>query len=731
MKRKKFDFKAFFIEHGEKIGLGAFVLAFFALVWATLQIEPYQTTPDQVRQRATSLSSRVSEASEAQYISGRNTEQDEPAFEPADTRQLASAAERPLQGSALLPFAGGIQPPQRIRHQPRIFALEELHATAGRCTIAVVGAEEQRGGAAAAAEQEEQRIRVGGPMPPPRPRPRPAAERESGDLEGGGQPRGRRPQRGRGAEQMARGVEILEEAFGEGRGEGNGRRGEGGRRLDDLNTEGRTFVCLTGKIPLQRQQLEFYHQLAVTQEDYREEYNQVQYLSFEVQRVAVESFDQQIPEEAWKDSTLNLETVQDELATWAFVYPDLVPESLLSEVCSPLPPRVDRQEDQWLPREVVHPYFIDEKLTLDREGFLRQAREELERLQEEQDAEVQVRSTVQNPFSNFAGGRTERRRGEFSFGGYEGFEGGGYEEGPRRPGARPPAGRGPRPPRGRETSEGRQGRGEYDDIARRTPFRLFRFFDFTVEPGQTYVYRVRMVVKNPNHGLAETNVRLSSPDLATREFLHGSWSEPSPSRNIPDDRLLLFGGVRRGTSTRDDQPEVMIAEWVPRVGAMAYQLFGIEHRDLGLERPTMATPSGRRRPMPRHEYDVLSPSALIIRGSVLNFPNVNGLVVPPRASRPQNEVIDLTTDLMLVDMTGGGRLRAGSRASEYGHYCLIRPDGSIVETSQLQTLNDFVEARSEVISIRKQLDGDPGPGRGGDPLGGYEGFDPLGGLERE
>jgi hypothetical protein len=81
---------------------------------------------------------------------------------------------------------------------------------------------------------------------------------------------------------------------------------------------------------------------------------------------------------------------------------------------------------------------------------------------------------------------------------------------------------------------------------------LLRFFDFSVEPGKKYKYRVRLVLEDPNQGehvVATTldgkvldRLRESAKgrkDNRPLSFRYADWSEPSPTVGIP-----LSGSVR-------------------------------------------------------------------------------------------------------------------------------------------------------------------------------------------
>ncbi len=72
---------------------------------------------------------------------------------------------------------------------------------------------------------------------------------------------------------------------------------------------------------------------------------------------------------------------------------------------------------------------------------------------------------------------------------------------------------------------------------------LLRFFDFTVEEGHTYQYRVQVILKNPNHKLP-LNL-LKEPKYAAEEVLKTEFSEPTePVRVTIGGGEVIAGPVR-------------------------------------------------------------------------------------------------------------------------------------------------------------------------------------------
>ena len=95
-------------------------------------------------------------------------------------------------------------------------------------------------------------------------------------------------------------------------------------------------------------------------------------------------------------------------------------------------------------------------------------------------------------------------------------------------------------------------------------FLLLRYFDYKVEPGKHYVYRVRLALANPNYipppGRPPTRERsgvsnlkpgyLKDPKLAEKQWLETDWSEPSPVISMPRDTRVLALSVTPGRESR-------------------------------------------------------------------------------------------------------------------------------------------------------------------------------------
>jgi hypothetical protein len=83
-------------------------------------------------------------------------------------------------------------------------------------------------------------------------------------------------------------------------------------------------------------------------------------------------------------------------------------------------------------------------------------------------------------------------------------------------------------------------------------FLLFRYLDFEVEPGECYRYRVQVVIRNPSF----EQEYVSSPDVATGLDRKSKWSQPSRPSAVPKEieyalaRTVKRAGLREGAELK-------------------------------------------------------------------------------------------------------------------------------------------------------------------------------------
>lgn len=132
------------------------------------------------------------------------------------------------------------------------------------------------------------------------------------------------------------------------------------------------------------------------------------------------------------------------------------------------------------------------------------------------------------------------------------------------------------------------------------PYLLFRFFDFDVQPGKTYCYRVRLGLKNPNKGF-ETRY-LQNAELAKKDYLLTAYTEPSATITVPADDRVLLQQVSTATHAKDISATLAAKKWVHEKGQIVTAWISttrgqlISENDLKMSRNLTAMPKAGKGP---------------------------------------------------------------------------------------------------------------------------------------
>jgi hypothetical protein len=226
---------------------------------------------------------------------------------------------------------------------------------------------------------------------------------------------------------------------------------------------------------------------------------------------------------------------------------------------------------------------------------------------------------------------------------------------------------------------------------------LVRFYDFNVEPGKRYTYRVRLVVTDPNVQLLATpNVlepkalnRLRAlpknpqTGLPAIDFRETDWSEPSPPVGVPLDGRVRVAGVNRSGSGDE-----------PRANLLVDGFGKSTETNNWIQASTM-------KEMPR--------------GSVANFVEDAEYITEQQTHIDKAKSFKFTTGMTVVDIRGGERLAQRGDLLAPASVLLMGPAG---ELSIRRETDDAAEVQShrEVFAKAKPGDGrtpaDTGRGRG-------------------
>lgn len=95
---------------------------------------------------------------------------------------------------------------------------------------------------------------------------------------------------------------------------------------------------------------------------------------------------------------------------------------------------------------------------------------------------------------------------------------------------------------------------------------LFRYFDFDVEPGVVYRYRVQLEFANPN--FAKPIELLESPDVAEGQTKKSNWSEPTTAVQVRPKSEYFLSDVDFDRARRQDMASVNIYQWNAPTGTV-------------------------------------------------------------------------------------------------------------------------------------------------------------------
>lgn len=100
---------------------------------------------------------------------------------------------------------------------------------------------------------------------------------------------------------------------------------------------------------------------------------------------------------------------------------------------------------------------------------------------------------------------------------------------------------------------------------RMSKYLLFRYFDFQVNPGNAYRYRVRMTLLNPNFKRAVEE--LVDESIAAGEVRVTPWSEPTPHVVVPEEqRLFLAKAEKPRSDTGLPSAIIDVYQWFSEAG---------------------------------------------------------------------------------------------------------------------------------------------------------------------
>jgi len=248
---------------------------------------------------------------------------------------------------------------------------------------------------------------------------------------------------------------------------------------------------------------------------------------------------------------------------------------------------------------------------------------------------------------------------------------------------------------------------------------LFRFYDTHAEPGKSYVYRVKLLVEDPNYPrdpAMRPPTRTLSPDVIERLkrrpdksvwWRESPYSEVSPVAHVPDTEKVLAGSVDPGKVARPPQRDFEIRQTEKSAKMMAL----VWDHEKALDVPGVVES---------------------LRGTVVNFTADTEAIDVTANGLRQLPGYRFETQNMVLDIRGGDWFTTKKNYASPGEVLLMDGDGKLVVRSELEDAEIFnnhifppppEEGGGEGILLPEE---EEGPRRGRRRSGGEE-FDIIGG----
>ena len=262
-------------------------------------------------------------------------------------------------------------------------------------------------------------------------------------------------------------------------------------------------------------------------------------------------------------------------------------------------------------------------------------------------------------------------------------------------------------------------------------YQLFRFFDFDVEPGNRYRYRVKAVLKNPNYKLPEQYV-LKEELGAKYSIEPDGWSESSDTATVPYDSRLVAGPVKAPpTILYEPSAQVVTVTLRMEDGFEASQDYTVYRGHLANFEAAIAEET-RRGPMGMGPGYTGAEEAGEESSMGYMPPGMGGAEPPPRRRAKANEdeeeeeKIEHATNMLVLDIDGGDRLHGTDRSlTEPGSLLLMGPDGSLIVRNELDDQDDYLAYHVEEERRPKRKEPSPMDGM----MPGMEGDSAMEGMD--
>lgn len=460
--------------------------------------------------------------------------------------------------------------------------------------------------------------------------------------------------------------------------------GYGGMGAAGGNTEGRRWVVVTGLLPYKKQWNEYGNVFRNAElKDPRRDVPQ--YTFYEIQRAEVTPG--VAPKEGdWKK--LNpLKEYYTRRKTWSSITPEIVYRKFLHPLVGvlpmayPLPPVVNKEFGPEIAHEPEIPLYYEVERKVEQQEI------DWQELQDH--PELLAKAKLGRGQMGGAGGGGMYEEGAYEssgdpYGGAEGMYDAGYEQD-----------YGGEMDYGMGEMGGAGGYGQTGPQREIPEYQLFRFFDFTVQPGRYYQYRVQMKLKNPNFEMPVQH--LADEKMAEQAFLDTPWSTETKLVSVPLDSRVLAGPVTVPTSvTSTPSGEIGAVYFNPDDGEEVAEKFTVKRgallnypdREVKEEKPKTG--------MGADPYAAEGGYEEMYGADEMYGAGAGGSRSRDRRSRREEpeevKVVDYITEMLVLDFEGGGLLPGTDRSlKEPGRVLLMDPAGNLVIEDDLTDQEEWVK----------------------------------------
>ena len=222
---------------------------------------------------------------------------------------------------------------------------------------------------------------------------------------------------------------------------------------------------------------------------------------------------------------------------------------------------------------------------------------------------------------------------------------------------------------------------------------LFRFFDFSVEPGKYYRYRVMLRLANPNYELPIQY--LADETLAESTFVEAPWSEDSRTIRVPMDSRVLAGPVKPSLNINvPPRGSIVAVHFDSANGKEVAEEFEVDRGQvlnfLGVE-VAKDNPPGGMPPYGAAGMEMMGGEGFDPMGYGAEAAGMQRPAAKKRQPQEPAEKVDYVTEMLVLDFLGGESLIGKDRdLKEGGRFLLMDPAGNLVMQDELDDHEEWV-----------------------------------------